>query len=640
MMGLLRNTLVILLSLGALNAHAAWYNSSWLYRKKLTVQSGKVTGTVSDLQAYVSFADSDILAKGAPDYSDLVFTLVDGTTKLDHEFLSDAIGSITEISSQSDSSPFLQGITKDPAGNFYTSAKNTSYPGRVQKFNSSWVLQASRQMTTANGEVQIADCFYKEIAGTGYLFVSDASVQSSVATSQGAKFLRLLASDLSYDSTPLADLESTYLTEGVSYYNSSWWASTAVTSGTGNPVKIRRYDDAYVFQKMYSHYGIRDLQGLDFIEIDNRKYLIGGSHNAGSDTLGYLWVYKYDDAADTLSYVGYLLPTATANHGQGLFVENRDGSSVWFADREHSEFNNEDLSALVNTDLRVFVEIPSVAVGTEIYVYYGNAAAANQENITGTWPTDYKMVMHMDTVLDTTSSITLEDSTGTNDGVIVYDSLPVLGKYGNAVDIEIAEDIELLTDTGLQITGDMTISVWAKYDSIPANYNFLVAWGLFESGSDLEPNNYLYSMSISSSKKLRSFWEFSGGQNVSSETGVLAINPGEWHHFVITRSVGATSELKFYLDGVLNTTNSGLTNTSGGGSSEFYLTEANPTATSNWNGAIQGLKISTDVKDASWIEAEYNATNDPSSFWAVGVEENEVFGGGLINLTNRVQIVG
>jgi hypothetical protein len=104
--------------------------------------------------------------------------------------------------------------------------------------------------------------------------------------------------------------------------------------------------------------------------------------------------------------------------------------------------------------------------------------------------------------------------------------------------------------------------------------------------------------------------------------------------------VGATSELKFYVDGVLDTTNSGLTNTSGGGSGEFYLTEANPTATSNWNGAIQGLKISTDVKDASWIEAEYNATNDPSSFWSVGVEENEVFGGGLINLTNRVQIIG
>ena len=33
---------------------------------------------------------------------------------------------------------------------------------------------------------------------------------------------------------------------------------------------------------------------------------------------------------------------------------------------------------------------------TTLYMYYGNSAAANQENVAGTWDSNYRMVHHLE----------------------------------------------------------------------------------------------------------------------------------------------------------------------------------------------------------------------------------------------------
>jgi len=66
--------------------HAAWYNSSWLYRKAITIDSSKVSATLSNFPVLVSIAsDSDLASKAQSDANDILFTLSDGTTKLAHE---------------------------------------------------------------------------------------------------------------------------------------------------------------------------------------------------------------------------------------------------------------------------------------------------------------------------------------------------------------------------------------------------------------------------------------------------------------------------------------------------------------------------------------------------------------------------
>lgn len=75
------------LLLNANKAEAAWFSSSWLYRKSLTIDSDQVSGTgdLTNFPILVSRTDSDLQANAQADSDDIVFTSSDGVTQLDHE---------------------------------------------------------------------------------------------------------------------------------------------------------------------------------------------------------------------------------------------------------------------------------------------------------------------------------------------------------------------------------------------------------------------------------------------------------------------------------------------------------------------------------------------------------------------------
>ncbi|MFA5776776.1 MAG: DUF2341 domain-containing protein, partial [Patescibacteria group bacterium] len=66
---------------------AAWYSSNWGFRKKMVIDYTKVSGS-ADLTSFpvlVSVTDADLKSLAQSDGDDIMFTLSDGTTKLDHE---------------------------------------------------------------------------------------------------------------------------------------------------------------------------------------------------------------------------------------------------------------------------------------------------------------------------------------------------------------------------------------------------------------------------------------------------------------------------------------------------------------------------------------------------------------------------
>lgn len=72
-----------------------WYNASWLYRKKITIDYTKVAGTLTNFPVLVSLtSDSDLTAKAKADGYDILFTSADGATKLNHERVSYATGTL------------------------------------------------------------------------------------------------------------------------------------------------------------------------------------------------------------------------------------------------------------------------------------------------------------------------------------------------------------------------------------------------------------------------------------------------------------------------------------------------------------------------------------------------------------------
>ena len=65
---------------------SSWYNASWAYRKKITVDHTKVGADLMDFPVLVSLAsDADLANDAQDDGGDILFTKSDGTTKLDHE---------------------------------------------------------------------------------------------------------------------------------------------------------------------------------------------------------------------------------------------------------------------------------------------------------------------------------------------------------------------------------------------------------------------------------------------------------------------------------------------------------------------------------------------------------------------------
>jgi hypothetical protein len=70
----------------ATSVEAAWYDSNWQYRKKLTIDYTKVGTTLTNFPVLVSLSsDTDLAADAQDDNDDILFTSSDGTTKLDHE---------------------------------------------------------------------------------------------------------------------------------------------------------------------------------------------------------------------------------------------------------------------------------------------------------------------------------------------------------------------------------------------------------------------------------------------------------------------------------------------------------------------------------------------------------------------------
>jgi hypothetical protein len=86
------------------------YDDDWSYRKSITIDEDKVLGDLEDFPVLISMTDSDLASDAQDDGDDILFTAIDGETKLDHEieFFDGITGELVAwvkipfISSQSD----------------------------------------------------------------------------------------------------------------------------------------------------------------------------------------------------------------------------------------------------------------------------------------------------------------------------------------------------------------------------------------------------------------------------------------------------------------------------------------------------------------------------------------------------------
>ena len=112
----------------------------------------------------------------------------------------------------------------------------------------------------------------------------------------------------------------------------------------------------------------------------------------------------------------------------GGSVGKADGTDILFTASDGVTKLDHELEGYSSATGQVtaWVRLPSLSssADTVVYVYYGNAAAADQQNRTGVWDSNYKLVWHLG------NGITLSGADSTSNGAngIVYSGGASAGK--------------------------------------------------------------------------------------------------------------------------------------------------------------------------------------------------------------------
>lgn len=144
---------------------------------------------------------------------------------------------------------------------------------------------------------------------------------------------------------------------------------------------------------------------------------------------------------------------------------------------------------------------------------------------------------------------------------------------------------------------------WLRADVLSGQQDIVQYGGL----DDAEANNHLFSFHLNGST-IRMFWESGAGTNqiITPAGSTMNIVAGTWYHVAITvDNSGGTSTIKFYLDGVLKDTQTGITKATGGtNTANFWRVGGSVNGANAFRGAIKDVRFSTVVRDGATIAAD------------------------------------
>ena len=261
-----------------------------------------------------------------------------------------------------------------------------------------------------------------------------------------------------------------------------------------------------------------------------------------------------------------------------------------------------------------WVRIPLLSsdVDTQFYMYYGNPAAANQENPAGTWDAGYKAVWHLNqtaggagSVLDSTSNA----HDGTDFGSPAFDSA---GKIGPAVELDGLDDfLDFGNPADLQFgdPDDFTVEAWYKSLQNGTSHGIV--------SKDQTTDDYGWALTKWYSDDRLSFEIESGSASRERAYSDVAYQDTEWHHVVGVREGGIAM---IYVDGVAQAATTSIPLLDSGEDlliGRFY---------SDYNGlysrgVVDEARISDVARSAEWIGTEHNNQASPGTFYSVGSEE-------------------
>jgi len=290
-----------------------------------------------------------------------------------------------------------------------------------------------------------------------------------------------------------------------------------------------------------------------------------------------------------------------------------DGDDILFTMNNVTKLNHEieEYNSTLG-HLIAWVNIPLLSdiYDTNIYMYFGNQICSSQENVAGTWDSNYVLVNHLNDA---------SDSTGNYDGTNFGASF-VSGKVGDCGDFEDTENDRILYGDIDELDGasKVTVSCWAKAERLlDASYDrYNCLWGEFTSegscfragGLGEHVHRFIISMGGTYGFKNGIFFE------------------GNWYHFSV-RYDGDESTDAGKLRLFKNGREQMLTYRSGhpipsqlSDDNAIFKSGTDGDEWTNYDGLLDELRISNIDRSVGWIKTTYNTMNNDSDggFFKVG----------------------
>jgi hypothetical protein len=314
-----------------------------------------------------------------------------------------------------------------------------------------------------------------------------------------------------------------------------------------------------------------------------------------------------------------------------------NGNDILFTSSDGTTKLNHEIEKFTvsNGGLIAWVRIPSLSstTNTDLYMYFNNSGAANQQNAAGVWDTNFKGVWHLKEDPSGTAP-QMRDSTsnanhGTSGGTMTT-SDQVAAKINGGLDFDGSNDYVSTNYVQTAVTA-YTIEAW-----INTSTTSLQTVIVHDRGSFLN-NGAGLSLTLSIGGTYPGSGNGAAGDvayGVDSNNiyigrySTTTVNNNNWHHLVgVWTAPSGTAidpaQFSIYIDGNVAATTAETT-----GSATSPLTGLNGTQIARhqpWGtylpGILDEIRISNSTRPATWILTEYRNQNSPSTFYTVGAKE-------------------
>jgi hypothetical protein len=627
----------------------SWYNSNWLYRKKITIDHTKVSATLTNFPVLVNLSsDSNLASRAQSDGDDILFTSSDGTTKLSHE-----------IEKYSSSTGELVAYVKIPSLASTTDTEIYMYYGNPSTINqqdvanvwndnyiSTWHLNGSSGVVSDSLQNK-----YGLIFGTSSSVV--AGKIGNAISFGGDGYIHINTSlDSSIKFGVIADIHHTlypFTYPNIGDNSARMQAFVSAMNSQGANFIITVGDNAHNLKnpvttttKLSSSEFLNNIDSLktDLTAFNGNVYYTLGNHDVlcatTSDTISHL----NDPASGSYMPSNYYYFDYPDQRWRFVVLDsqyNLDGTDKGPSDNDYSEgyIPPAEQTWLTNTLNN------ASSSGYKVIIF-------NHQKITVTGTSGINNSTAIRAIIEGSGVVPLvlqghrhENESMSYNGVSYVNFYSPVD-HGSDTSNDDWALVDVKTDGSILITGSGSVK------NLSFNTNNLAVvpsgakkwsvstWVKGNTWSNDSWGNGIYYESLLSGDELSRFrlkitalgilavgYRDTAGSFKEFGDSSSTISTNSWHYVVVTVDTD-TDIAEYYIDGIHDKTNSfsgGPITTSG----KINIIGAGQITTSAYQGYFKGLidelRISTTTLSASWIATEYNNQNSPSTFYSLGSED-------------------